>query len=332
MLALHPLSGLQAALKRRGSKTAHDFTRRGSISVYSTYSLPSSKSSLRRFSSFEELAPIFNQVVSDSSERKAVKHAESTAVPKFLLRRRASVFAALYRPGSEPAAGSTAGLDAQLERIKGQLERLQGKSLEMSRRVDSLHSSVESLCSQQRPASAPRPREPPAPAKNPRHCTPSLKADSGSGLLRVDSGSSLGAIHEECRELVFESDADSGCLDSSGSDSDSESFEDYCNSVLTRLGHQPSSSPLSPATINFPPIDPQSSPLPPAAMEEIDPKSHLIPNNLFCPSPSRSTPSLHIIRNDLSLHDSSPFLDEKRLSVISDSVLYSSQYRDSIYQ
>ena len=60
MLTLMPLSGLQSALKRKNSKN-YDFSRRGSLSVYSTYSLPTSKNSLRRFSSYEGLAPIFQQ-------------------------------------------------------------------------------------------------------------------------------------------------------------------------------------------------------------------------------------------------------------------------------
>lgn len=60
MLTLMPLSGIQSALRRKNSKN-YDFSRRGSLSVYSTYSLPTSKNSLRRFSSYEGLAPIFQQ-------------------------------------------------------------------------------------------------------------------------------------------------------------------------------------------------------------------------------------------------------------------------------
>ena len=62
-----PLSGLQSALKRKNSKN-YDFSRRGSLSVYSTYSLPTSKSSLRRFSSYEGLAPIFQQFLAQQQE------------------------------------------------------------------------------------------------------------------------------------------------------------------------------------------------------------------------------------------------------------------------
>lgn len=67
MLTLMPLSGLQSALKRKNSKN-YDFSRRGSLSVYSTYSLPTSKSSLRRFSSYEGLAPIFQQFLAQQQE------------------------------------------------------------------------------------------------------------------------------------------------------------------------------------------------------------------------------------------------------------------------
>lgn len=66
MLTLMPLSGLQSALRRKNSKN-YDFSRRGSLSVYSTYSLPTSKNSLRRFSSYEGLAPIFQQFLEQQS-------------------------------------------------------------------------------------------------------------------------------------------------------------------------------------------------------------------------------------------------------------------------
>ena len=68
MLTLMPLSGLQSALKRKNSKN-YDFSRRGSLSVYSTYSLPTSKNSLRRFSSYEGLAPIFQQFLEQQHQQ-----------------------------------------------------------------------------------------------------------------------------------------------------------------------------------------------------------------------------------------------------------------------
>lgn len=66
MLTLMPLSGIQDALfKRRNSTTMEQFAdRRGSISVYDTYSLPNSKADMRRFSSYEQLAPFFQQILS----------------------------------------------------------------------------------------------------------------------------------------------------------------------------------------------------------------------------------------------------------------------------
>lgn len=68
MLTLLPLSGLQDAFKRRNSTTMDKFTdRRGSISVYDTYSLPSSKADMRRFSSYEQLAPFFQQIFSQEN-------------------------------------------------------------------------------------------------------------------------------------------------------------------------------------------------------------------------------------------------------------------------
>lgn len=64
-----PLSGLQSALRRKNSKN-YDFSRRGSLSVYSTYSLPTSKNSLRRFSSYEGLAPIFQQFLAQQHNQQ----------------------------------------------------------------------------------------------------------------------------------------------------------------------------------------------------------------------------------------------------------------------
>lgn len=69
MLTLMPLSGLQSALRRKNSKN-YDFSRRGSLSVYSTYSLPTSKNSLRRFSSYEGLAPIFQQFLAQQHNQQ----------------------------------------------------------------------------------------------------------------------------------------------------------------------------------------------------------------------------------------------------------------------
>jgi hypothetical protein len=69
MLTLMPLSGLQSALKRKNSKN-YDFSRRGSLSVYDTYSLPTSKNSLRRFSSYEGLAPIFQQFLAQQQNNQ----------------------------------------------------------------------------------------------------------------------------------------------------------------------------------------------------------------------------------------------------------------------
>lgn len=113
MLTLLPLSGLHSALKRRNSKSI-DFSRRDSISVYSTYSLPNSKSSMRRFSSFEELAPIFQLLSHDD-----IKHRLSK--PKSSLSFRRSVKRSAPAAGSGNSDAACADLDAQIARIKGQL-------------------------------------------------------------------------------------------------------------------------------------------------------------------------------------------------------------------
>ena len=113
MLTLLPLSGLHSALKRRNSKTI-DFSRRDSISVYSTYSLPNSKSSMRRFSSFEELAPIFHLLSHDDKKHQSSK-------PKSSLSFRRSVKRSAPAASSGNSDAACADLDAQIARIKGQL-------------------------------------------------------------------------------------------------------------------------------------------------------------------------------------------------------------------
>ena len=132
-MTLLPFSGLQSAVKRRNSKTL-DFRRRDSISVYATYSLPNSKSSMRRFSSYEELAPIFQEFITEGGS--APKSPESSMTdtttvsgsskPKGLSKRRGSIsFGKKPRSSPSPAKsnGSCADLDAQLAMIKGQLVR-----------------------------------------------------------------------------------------------------------------------------------------------------------------------------------------------------------------
>ena len=150
MLTLLPLSGIQDVLKRRNSTTMDQFTdRRGSISVYDTYSLPNSKADMRRFSSYEQLAPFFQQILSQDGVASTpapapVPTSPSTAsttsptVPSPLVRsRRGSIgrFASALtgsfrRPKTSPAARqppesesdvSCDDLDAKLAEIKGKL-------------------------------------------------------------------------------------------------------------------------------------------------------------------------------------------------------------------
>ena len=80
MLTLMPLSGLQSALRRKNSKN-YDYSRRGSLSVYDTYSLPTSKNSLRRFSSYEGLAPIFQQFLAQQQQQQDGSPVEAVNSP-----------------------------------------------------------------------------------------------------------------------------------------------------------------------------------------------------------------------------------------------------------
>lgn len=127
MLTLLPLAGFQDAFKRRNSKSMDQFgDRRGSISVYDNYSLPSSKSSMRRFSSYEELAPFFQQILAQQKPLPAAasplvktRRGSVTAVFKGSFRRRKSVTASTVAESASEA--SCSDLDAQLARIRNQL-------------------------------------------------------------------------------------------------------------------------------------------------------------------------------------------------------------------
>lgn len=156
MLTLLPLSGLQDAFKRRNSTTMDKFTdRRGSISVYDTYSLPTSKADMRRFSSYEQLAPFFQQIFSQENNYKPapppapVPPSTSTTSntsssnsspdglpPSFVRGRRGSIsrftsaLTGSFRRQKSVAAKSLSeseaevscdDLDAQIAKIKGQL-------------------------------------------------------------------------------------------------------------------------------------------------------------------------------------------------------------------
>lgn len=127
MLTLLPLAGFQDAFKRRNTKSMDQFgDRRGSISVYDNYSLPSSKSSMRRFSSYEELAPFFQQILAQQKPLPATasplvkaRRGSVTSVLKSSFRRRKSVTATTVAESATEA--SCSDLDAQLAKIRNQL-------------------------------------------------------------------------------------------------------------------------------------------------------------------------------------------------------------------
>ena len=152
MLTLLPLSGIQDALKKRNNKTLHQFgDRRGSIAVYENYSLPiNSKASMRRFSSYEQLAPFFHQILaqepnSPPSTRTAAPAPAAlplmtsddshdtgpVATPSLIKSRRGSITAALKgsfrRRKSVPTISESnfeaacSDLDAQIAKLKDQL-------------------------------------------------------------------------------------------------------------------------------------------------------------------------------------------------------------------
>lgn len=112
MLTLMPLSGLHSAIKRRNSK-CYDYTRRDSLSVYSSYSLPSSKSSMRRFSSYEELAPIF-QMLGEDSRAKSRRPSITKLIRKHSMNKD-------YSEECKRGEAACDALDRQIARIKDQL-------------------------------------------------------------------------------------------------------------------------------------------------------------------------------------------------------------------
>lgn len=113
MLTLMPLSGIHSALKRRNSKS-YDFTKRDSLSIYSSYSLPSSKASMGKFSTYEDLAPIFQLLEPQGQEAKVKSRRPS--ISKLIRKHSMSKF-------SEEKKGDTlcSALDRQLAKIKEQL-------------------------------------------------------------------------------------------------------------------------------------------------------------------------------------------------------------------
>lgn len=266
-----PLSGLQTALKRRNSKT-YDFSRRGSLSVYSTYSLPSSKTSMRRFSSYEELAPIFN-LLAPPPEKSVVKRISS-------FRRRSRRKSSTCSESSDDCESkSCEDLDAQIAKIKQQLAELKNEDIELTQRVDDLHSSVSDICKS-------------------CHIEPVPVSTQNEGEERRRwSSNSLSVIRESSVEILDED------LEKDGDQSDSEeqSFEEYCKANFPIIGTR--SRPRSLPSIEIQSVSP------------VDPKKHCLPNNTL-KTKVRSSPQLHIIRNDLS--DSAPEPTSSfRLSVIS---------------
>ena len=261
MLTLMPLSGLQTALKRRNSKT-YDFSRRGSLSVYTTYSLPTSKSYMRRFSSFEELAPIFN-LLTPPPEKTVIKKMSS-------FRRRSSRKSSSCSESSEECETKCCEeLDSQIAKIKKQLSQLKNEDIELAQRVDDLHSSVNDMCKT-------------------HNIDPSAQEEVL--LERKTSSNSLSVIRESSVEVV----------DDDGSDSEDESFEEYCKATLPKIGAR--STPLSFRPLNVLP-----------GCEVADPKRHCLLNNTLR-TKVKSSPQLNLIRNDLSDESSG---SSCRLSIIS---------------
>jgi hypothetical protein len=353
MLALLP-TGIQDAFRRRNSTTMDQFTdRRGSISVYDNYCLPSSKADMRRFSSYEQLAPFFQQILSqDNVPAKPLPPAPAPTlaqptspssannaapiVPSPLVRaRRGSIskFASALtgsfrRQRSAPAKPisqsesevSCDDLDAQIARIKEQLAQFKSEDTDMSQRVDDLSSSVEELCVHNAHSAL----NSPSSISSQDHLYYRLRQEK---MLR-----------SQCRR---HSVSVSGLQSISESAIDSEEEEDGENDsiatgdVCLRLSAQMRCSrPSSYASVSE---EPELSPNPEEAYvhDYANTKDYCLLNNTFKQSPKRKANSMtqlpHMIRNDLTRQRSGT--SSKRHSLISiksDSILVTHRHMPAL--
>ena len=334
MLTLMPLNPLQSALKRRNSKS-YDYSRRGSLSTYSTYSLPNSKTSMRRFSSYEELAPIF-QLFSNSQQQQQQQHQqltlseslpvtpqETTTKSSSLKHVRRGSFSLIRRESrSRKTSGDAcAALDAQLARIKNKLAQFRNEDQELTHRVDDLASSVQEMYDGRV-------------ARPIRHKVAVLKSHKKDRPL---SAAVFSREPSPNLQMIVESNSES-------EDDDTQSYEQYCRTNVPKLGvsSKPKRTPIKYSaaaaaaaathadtetqklSINFAALDVSNS----SSQEPQEQKKLYFPNNTVRPK-VKSAPVLSIVRNDLTKHD---FDNSKRLSLIScksDSVIISHDYHPS---
>lgn len=345
MLALLP-SGIQDAFRRRNS-TMDQFTdRRGSISVYDNYCLPSSKADMRRFSSYEQLAPFFQQILSqDNVPAKPLPPAPAPTpvqptptsyndaapiVPSPLVRARrgsigritSALTGSFRRQRSVPAKFTSQSesevscedLDAQIARIKNQLAQFKEEDSDISQRVDDLSSSVEELCIHNANSAL----NSPSSMSSQDHLYFKLLRSQG----RRHSVSVAGL--QSISESVNDSEEEVG-------ENDSVATGDVCLRHSTQLR---CSRPSSYASVSEEPelsLNPEQG----YVDDSANTKDYCLLNNTFKPSPKRKANSMthfpHVIRNDLTGQGSGT--SSKRHSLISiksDSVLITHRHMPAL--
>jgi hypothetical protein len=314
--------------------------RRGSISVYDTYSLPTSKADMRRFSSYEQLAPFFQQILSQesasagrvpaapapapTSPSAASNSSTSPTVPSPLVRSRrgsigsrfASALTGSFRRQKSASArqvvseseseASCDDLDAKLAEIKGKLAQFKSEDIAISQRVEDLSSSVEDLY-----ASTP---ECSSPLSHQDHLYSQLREEK---MRRSNSFQSYRpSVSTSGLQSISENDSELD--DREKEERDSALHRAAGQVTLRRSPPLQRSRPSSYASISE---EPESS-------DDTNTKSYCLLNNTLRLQTKDRAKSLtqipHVIRNDLSRPADSADASQKRnsvISIMSDSVL-----------
>ena len=177
MLSLLPIPSFSGL---RGKGKSAELKRRDSSGNIYSQSLPSTA---RRFSSYEELGPLFQSLVVVQDTQK------STSL------RRHNLHQSVKAKSSSRDTGCDE-LDAKLARIKGQLTLLKSDHMDMSHRVDDLTNSVGQLYQSNKERILSPPPQPATLAG--RRCSTNSTSVSGSSLESIVEGANeCSAVSQE---------------------------------------------------------------------------------------------------------------------------------------
>ena len=181
MLSILPIPSFSGL--RSKAKSAELKRRDSSSNIYSQ-SLPSTA---RRFSSYEELGPLFQSLVVVQDEPK-----KSGSLRRHNLHQSVKAKSSSRDTGCEE-------LDAKIARIKGQLTRLKSDHMDMTHRVDDLTSSVGQLYQTNKHRIQSVAAPPAAVAGRP--CSTASSPVSGSSLESIVEGANEScAVHQQIDE------------------------------------------------------------------------------------------------------------------------------------